>query len=59
MESLCEVCIRCDFVRFAGAYAHTAPVTDNERLRLIDTVRQAFIYFEQPEEPEKEKADGA
>ena len=59
MESLCEVCIRCDFVRFAGVYAHTAPVTDNERLRLIDTVRQAFIYFEQPEEPEKENADGA
>ena len=46
-------------MRFAGVYAHTAPVTDNERLRLIDTVRQAFIYFEQPEEPEKEKADGA
>lgn len=58
MESLCEVCMRCDFVRFAGSYAHKAPLTDDERLRLIDTVRQALMYFEQPEEePESDKTD--
>ncbi|MGI5174585.1 hypothetical protein H0R92_13420 [Treponema sp. OMZ 840] len=59
IQNLYEVCIRCDYIRFSEKARSSAGDKDpdrtdfpvRERIEIVNKVRSALLYFEQPEEP--------
>lgn len=46
MQSVYEICARCDFLRYAGRETERAPLSSEERLSLIDQSRLSLVHFE-------------
>ncbi len=55
LQDLYEICVRCDFLHYAGTETEKAPLTQGEIESLIERTRQAIIYFEK--DTDKEEGD--
>ncbi len=54
LQDLYEICVRCDFLHYAGEEVEKAPLTRNEAESLIDRTRKAIIYFEKDSDSDDE-----
>ncbi len=54
LQDLYEICVRCDFLHYAGNETEKAPLTQAEIESLIERTRQAIIYFEKDADSDEE-----
>ncbi len=53
LQDLYEICVRCDFLHYAGTETEKAPLTEDEAKSLIERTQKACIFFETDEDDEK------
>ncbi len=46
LQDLYEICVRCDFLHYAGSETEKAPLTKPEIDSLLERTKNAFIFFE-------------
>ncbi len=59
LQDLYEICVRCDFLHYAGAETSKAPLTKKESETLIERAQKAFVFFEKANDSDQDVKGGA
>ncbi len=58
LQDLYEVCVRCDFLHYAGSEVEKAPLSTQEAHSLIEKTQKAVIYFEKDSDNDSTEEGG-
>ncbi len=58
LQDLYEICVRCDFLHYAGVETEKAPLTTEEIGSLINRTQKALVFFEKDTDEESTEEGG-